>query len=190
MRSLRACENVLKVVGPANDVSRLRAKGKSVYYYDEENTTFTELSFDRFLPVPKELMENCDNHDPKVKANLKEKLGFDDMFDWREEKWGTDLDIVADNYGDRFVFSTEWDAPVKAIVGISKQFPGLTFYFEYRNFRYADDTLADFGDLVIQDGKIISEKTKENARCVCCSSCGSFTGQEDCADQLEPVEKK
>jgi hypothetical protein len=151
------CENVLKLKGDSKEIQRFQEQGK----HDYDEGLETSFAFQKFLPEPEEL-GNYFQRVVQTSSVLKARYGFDDPDAWCLENWGVDCDIFADDPIDnRYDFETELDPPIKGIVNISKQFPGLKFFLSYQKFAYKDENSVDFGNLVIRNGSIESEEYKE-----------------------------
>ncbi len=168
------CFNSLKIEGDEQDIERF--KEQAAYVYDERNDVKTSLSFNQFIPLPPELSVRIENND-ETSSRLIAKYGCDNGFDWVINNWGVEVEAFADDpIGNVYEFITEWNPPIKWIINVSRKFPGLIFILNYQNFSYPDEDLADFGSLVIQNGKKKSEEYKTKGRCVRCSSCNRVTG--------------
>ena len=131
--------NVLQINGDAEEAKRFVEQAKS------ENR---DLDFNRFIEVPKELIETKESfypksdprHEERIKerAMLKEKYGFEGWYDWCVENWGTKWNACETEYmepseSDKapyYIFQTAWDSPIPVILEMSRQFPTLTFNLE------------------------------------------------------------
>ena len=160
----RYCENYLKLEGDKKEINRFIKKTESTY----DGVVQYDFEIDKFLDIPDEF---CD---PKKKQQAIAKYGYDDITYWCYKNWGT-WDICVEASYDKSIHiltfvTVDWP-PDKAIVAISKQYPSLKFTFEYKNFKYKDETIADFGRFMCQDGKIESEEYSK-VKAIFCPPCG------------------
>ncbi len=176
MDNYSCCKNVLRLYGAIKEINRFIIQGCAIYVYVEEEILTTDLSLEMFLPVPKEI-KNAQKPGVEMSAALIVKYRSDVLHDWCMDNWGVEMDILAyKEDDDTFNFDTKRAPPIKAIVAISRQFPGLSFFLSYENFRYEYQALADFGKLVIRNGRIKYEVHKEKVKCVFKPACHSVTG--------------
>jgi len=129
--------NVLAVKGDAEERNRFTEHAKS------ESKI---LDFNRFIEVPKELIETAESHYPKSdprheerikeRAMLKEKYGFEGWYDWCVHNWGTkwnacETEVLHEDEKEfSYTFQTAWDSPIPVVLEMSRQFPSLTFSLE------------------------------------------------------------
>lgn len=148
---MMSCKNSLRLEGPQEDIEKFLTKIRS-----DQPGEGIKFVIENFLPIPKEFF------DPTVrKGFLKTKYGYDNANDWCVKNWGTKDAAFATSYSliDHTVTFETFDSPPdKAIIAISEQFPGLKFFFEYRNFQYEDGKKAYYGKIVCHGGEIILEE--------------------------------
>ena len=92
-----------------------------------------ELSFDKLLPCPTELL---DMKLPSSEMVL--KYGHKDFDSWCWANWGTNSEVEADAephivFGGYAIykFYSAWSPPIEWIVAIAKMFPELSFTLKY-----------------------------------------------------------
>jgi hypothetical protein len=119
--------NSLLVEGEPKEIKRFKVKAKK-----GKNL----LSFEKFLPTPKELLNQQSPPKNEVVARKKtKKYGAKDWYDWRIKNWGTKWDTRPDNTelnqnnenSIEYHFDTAWSPPENWLTTISKMFPGLKF---------------------------------------------------------------
>ena len=136
------------------EVQRLRDTIKSVDKFEDGSEVPTPFSFNKIIPMPKELegtrspVENPDSEENKA---LRAKYGFDNWYDWRWSNWGTKWDaceVYDESDGDEFVltFDTAWSFPTPVVVKLSKMFPTLTFTYNATEESGMYDFTVDFKD--------------------------------------------
>lgn len=159
------CHNTLELKGDEKEIARFV---KTIKGYNGEDVE--EFIIGDFLAYPKEFF----NKDALMRKQLKKKYGFDDFDDWCVANWGTTENCEWASYDKKthiLEFSSYDSPPNKAIALISKLFPSLTFNFSYIvENKNVDESVADFGSFVYQDGKIKSEEYYK-AKIVKCPEC-------------------
>lgn len=122
------CQNNLKIKGNGEKVLEVLELIK-----DEDGN----MTFEKFLPTPKELEDEPSPQRNKEKKNrFKEKYGADDWYHWRLENWGCKWDADDSVFwkdGDDWVvsFQTPWGPPCSFIETLSKEFPKITFVIQF-----------------------------------------------------------
>jgi hypothetical protein len=196
------CRNKLKIEGAVKEIDRFVSQGQ--YRYQScghaDEGIFTFISFQRLIPVPKELyrLDPSKSLSPSRRANLIIKYGFDDLVRWQMENWGDDSDINVPYYDketNTFTFSTLWGPVTNGFVNISKLFPLLKFTYEYADFQFHEEGVFDCGKLtfsessspdasiascgrqIIKDGCIEDQKYWR-MRFVACKHCGDLIEYE------------
>ena len=117
---------------------------ESVMFYNkyEESGSLFETKADAYAYGKKAL----DNY---------EKYGAKDWYDWRIKNWGTlwNAQDALIHFRDKtnIYFSTKWNAPLPVIDALSKQYPGLTFDFEFAD----EDIGYNTGKITVKNGEII-----------------------------------
>lgn len=121
------------------EVKRLRDTIKSVDKFEDGTEVPTPFSFNKIIPMPKEL-ENTkapvDDPDSEENKALRAKYGFDNWYDWRWENWGTKwdaCDVEDESESDdelAIKFDTAWSFPTPVVVKLSQMFPTLTFTYD------------------------------------------------------------
>jgi len=99
-----------------------------------------EFLFEKFAPIPQELLDNCSpNRDEQKAEEFKSKYGAADWYSWACENWGTKWDLKQqdddflgnfDEY-QGFCFDTAWSPPFAAIQNLNKKFPNLKFEMDF-----------------------------------------------------------
>jgi hypothetical protein len=133
----------LTITGKRRDLEAFKEKAKGT---DEDGHGQTCLTFENFLPCPKELDEwnggakvygKDDEDHKKREAELIEKYGYASAYDFHCEVWGTKWDACDADCGDItkegktfslfYAFNTAWSPAEPALLAMSEQHPGLTF---------------------------------------------------------------
>lgn len=149
------CENTLKITGDKEAIAKFKAQALREKTEESEQTA---LSFDNFIPMPKEFLEIqtggrtigkqyvtawriVDGKDVAVKAEeieeLKKKYGAEDWHSWAVKNWGVKWDVEAHLYDQSetslsYTFDTAWCQPANFIETVAKMFPTLHFEMEYK----------------------------------------------------------
>jgi len=163
----RYCENYLRFEGNEEEINNFIKKSESIY----DGVMQYDFEIEKLLNMP-----NDEFSDPERKQQAIAKYGCKDIADWWSKNWGTRDICVEASYNKSmhiFTFVTCDSPPDKAIVAISKQYQTLKFTYEYKNFKYEDEAMADFGRFVCQDGKIESEEYGK-VKAVFCPACGQI----------------
>ena len=83
------------------------------------------------------------------------KYGSKDWYDWRRKHWGTKWNahdtIVNDPSEANVYFHTAWSAPIPVLDTLSKQYPELTFDFEFAD----EDIGYNTGKMTVRNGEIL-----------------------------------
>jgi len=120
----------------------------------------TDLSFEKLLPCPAELLElpspNRDSS-PDECAELIRKYGHTDWYDWALSNWGTKWDVNAklDAFGRYlaiYLFESAWAPPVEWIIAAALEYPDLCFELKY------DEPGIRFMGVFTAHGEKISEQ--------------------------------
>ncbi|HLM84190.1 MAG TPA: hypothetical protein VK254_03200 [Candidatus Bathyarchaeia archaeon] len=112
--------NTLIVTG--KDVSKFRKVAKSKK---------SSLSFNNFIPMPKELIGREEPSKGNKDKKLIKKYGADNWYDWHCENWGTKWDavrtkLIANKKNElAYHFDTAWAPPIAWLRTASKKFPSL-----------------------------------------------------------------
>lgn len=152
------CRNLLFVSGPKVELEFYKN-------YVVSKCAKEDLSFDKILPMPKELL-NTTTKKPTTSDELKKfkrlirKYGHYNWLHWCEEHWGTRWDAIEvereqEYEGElKYFFNTGHDALSKELMEtMSGKFPALTFelYFE-------EEFEAYKGECKYKDGEEIESK--------------------------------
>jgi len=156
------CDNTLIVRGHAGEIKRFKERGKhkekqvgkigdKKYEYDYE----TDLSLNKFFPMPKELENTSSpNTDKKKAKELTKKFGMPDWWYWKVKNWGTKWDIEAVLERDErnilsYHFDSAWSPPIEWLKKISKDFPKLKFtlHYEEPGMAFKGTTTAEKGEV-------------------------------------------
>lgn len=151
------CDNLLTISGKKEDLEEFKNKAKT----DKE-----VLSFNNFVPMPKELDidSGCFSGDKKTEMDKKyeenkKKYGYKDWYDWDIANWGTKWDVSGaeilddeDTYVD-YRFDTAWSPPQEWLREVAKQNPHLAFKLVYR-----EDGMGFMGADYYEGGKLINSK--------------------------------
>lgn len=132
------CENTLKVTGKEIELKR---------FVDAAKTDELELSFDKLVPMPKEL------------ENTKSPGDTPNWWDWRIANWGTKWDLSADSTSVTikrrvawYSFDTAWGPPTEWLEKVSVLFPKLKFIL-----RYDEPGLCFKGKTIAENGVVNDE---------------------------------
>lgn len=156
------CENTLKVEGSPKELEKFikRARTNKAQYK-------SELSFNKFIPIPKELNKTTSPNTVNPEE-MKKKFGAKDWYDWKNRMWGIKWDVCADKQRDGkttvfYHFDSPWGPPIEGIYKISKLCPKLHFYLEYE-----EGGMAFAGIYDIKDGAIKEDRTWDIGYCQEC----------------------
>jgi|WetSurMetagenome_2_1015567.scaffolds.fasta_scaffold22910_2 hypothetical protein len=141
------CNNTLKVIGPEDELQKLREKmkGRDIDWGNpsdfEKDVKLDELEFDfnQFVPVPEEVREKGFNH-----------AGHD----WCVSNWGTKWPCDAHSFyhqGELLIvdFDTAWSPPTPVIKAMGKMFPKLTFQLDYK-----EEGMQFMGTFIVAKGRV------------------------------------
>lgn len=130
----------LELEGRETEIKRLVKQAKDIYFPDE-NPTKTDFSFQKFSPVPKELLDD----------GLKEEQ-------WCLDNWGIPGDVVA-TYNEQkkayhFIIEDREQIPIEGLLTISRKFPNIyfTLSFKFAQFNYNRD--KNGGMLMFNNGQV------------------------------------
>lgn len=120
-----------------------------------------EMTFNKFLPMPKELNDTEKQYgtemtDEKSKE-LRDKYGADNWYDWRCENWGCKWDASESAFyknGDYWMvsFQTPWGPPIEFVQALSKKFNTMEFVMQY-----ADENIggSPLGEATFTNGEVM-----------------------------------
>lgn len=145
------CKNILEIDNNGEKVLELLELLK-----DEKGN----LTFNKAVPMPKELEESDHTTLEDMKVKDKERLielyGATNLYDWRCEKWGCKWDATESKFyknKDKWIieFRTPWGPPMKFMKTLSEMFKNITF-----TLQYADEFEGDhpIGKAKIHNGEI------------------------------------
>lgn len=116
----------------------------------ETSRTKTDFSFNKFIPMPKEL----------EKSVSPSPTGMPNWYDWRLKHYGCKWDVSGElsEYGGElnYSFDSPWSPPTNGIIGISKIYPTLTFVLEYE-----EGGMGFIGELECKAGEIIKDDCRD-----------------------------
>lgn len=142
----------------------LTVTGKDVSKFSKAaKTKRSSLSFNNFIPMPKEL-ENTEALSGGAKnKKLIKKYGADNWYDWHCESWGTKWDARAveliTNKKNKLVyrFDTAWAPPIPWLQVVSKKFPSLEFVLDC-----TEEMGAFVGTATAKNGKVTEDFDRMN----------------------------
>lgn len=154
------CKNNLKIVGNGEKTLELLELLK-----DDDG----EMTFNKFMPMPKELETTSspvrDTVPDEERKELVEKYGADNWYDWRIKNWGCKWDARESEFwkdGDDWIvsFQTPWGPPVEFVQALSKKFSNMEFVMQY-----ADEGMGQppLGEANIVNGVIMYDGPDENS---------------------------
>lgn len=124
--------------------NRLRIEGKEEHLAEFRKWIAEdcggEFSFEKFLPIPQELIDSpSSNRDSEKTKEFEAKYGAADWYSWSVDNWGTKWDLklqdddFLENFDDYqgFSFDTAWSPPIQAIKHLSLKFPNLKFEMDF-----------------------------------------------------------
>lgn len=127
--------------------------------------TITEegnISFNKFIPMPKELEGTTSPREEEDKELIK-KYGADNWFDWRYMNWGVKWDASETEWVQPFevMFKTPWGPALPVFIKLSKKFPDAEI-----KIQFADEFSGQFplGQANIKNGKAEIFGPKEGSR--------------------------
>ena len=131
-----------------------------------DETENCKFSFNKIIPMPKELLENPYPSDQEKKDNF-EKFGFESWYEWSCANWGTKWnasEIVINNEPDiknyEIIFNSAWSPPIPIFQRIMELYPELTF-----DIHYCEIGESFAGHVYLEDGIVINN-WMEDDRCV------------------------
>ena len=173
------CNNRISIDGDKDKIQEVVdfVKGK-----DEEGK---EVIFDlnKIVPMPEELLNPIAPKSLKeldTRTEFKKKYGFDNWYDWRVAKWGTNWNAQDSYYmGDGvFCFDTAWAPPEQAIIKLGELFPDVKITLEY-----FESGMCFAGILVMEGGELKEDYTSEDKSDECFQRIASSFGYEDFEDE-------
>ena len=109
-----------------------------------------DISFNKFIPMPKEL-EGTISPTTEKNRELIKKYGADNWFDWRLMNWGVKWDASETEWVQPFevIFKTPWGPAIPVFVRLSKKFPDAKI-----KLQFADEFSGQFplGQANIKNG--------------------------------------
>lgn len=115
-----------------------------------------EMTFRKFMPMPKELEDTVapSSDDEKAIAERRKKYGAADWYEWHNKYWGCKWDAQDSNFhkeGDDWVvsFSTPWGPPIPFLEKLSEKFNKMTFVLQYADEFEGNSPL---GEATFEDG--------------------------------------
>lgn len=152
------CKNNLKIISNGQKVLDLLEILK-----DEDG----QMTFNKFLPMPKEL-EDTTSPTPKdvskeEQKRLIEKYGATNWYDWHCANWGVKWDASESGFyknGDDWMvsFQTPWGPPIEFLQALSKTFKEFQFELQYADEGYGQQPL---GEAVLNDGSVFYDGPEE-----------------------------
>lgn len=137
------------------------------------------LSFNKILPIPKELLKYTSPVRPefgedeiefqKRVKRCEKKYGADDWYNWSVNHYGTKWEVKAEITGESndyisYSFDSAWSPPIEFFKNISPLFPKLIFELEYEEGGSAIE-----GTATIQDGEVDDDCRDYVERCEECN---------------------
>ncbi len=141
--------NKLKIKGEKDKIIQFKEMAK--------NNSDELLSFDNFLPTPKELVENeSPPKNEEIAEKGLEKYNARDWYEWRIKYWGVKWNPgdVKELDFDSYSFFTAGGVPDTWLQIISTLFPSLTFILKAKE----ECNLFSPFMLIVNDGKIIEKE--------------------------------
>jgi len=134
------CMNNLKIEGNGEKMLEL------LEFIKNDNG---EMTFEKFMPCPKELEESpAPNNDEDKAKEFEKKYGAADWYHWRLQNWGCKWDASESTFwkdgDDWFVqFQTPWGPPINFFDKLSQQFNKMTFTLQYADESEHDSPLGE-----------------------------------------------
>lgn len=164
------CDNSLSITGDEKQIAELKERAVKKELSEDGSKWKTDFSIENFIPIPALLKrtspfraENGETEEEAriLQASLLKEYGADTWYDWCVKMWGTKWDIEATlQYASenslQYSFQSAWSPPVEAIVGISQQYPRLTFSIEYE-----ETGIGFYGNIKIVDGEVVENDSGE-----------------------------
>ena len=165
------CYNQITITGKPKAISKLMKQIEvTPSQVNELNPEPTSVSFQKIIPMPKELLEG------------------DKWYQWRINNWGTKWEPNVDdyNYDDNdtlyLSFNTAWSPPTPIIETLSKQHPSL-----YICHKYYEEGMSFWGDNEIKNGKYEIAEEGEFTTCYAYNKFGLF--HHMCYGCMETIEE-
>lgn len=154
--------------GPTEDREELLNKVKN----DE-----SLFDFNQIIPMPTELKsiqapvnliskkkwDSLDDEEQskfltrKMSAELIDKFGSDNWYDWANKNWNTKWNAECNMADEHWIsLETAWGTPYTVIGVLSTLFPTITFYVEYAD----EDLGANCGTYTLKDGEVLEDIDK------------------------------
>lgn len=120
--------NTLEINGEPKEVNKLLKKIERTKSEETLNHSPTKFAFNNVIPEPKEKLENGE------------------WYEWRISNWGTkwegaNVELNDENSWEkgyaRFTFDTAWSPAIPIVETLAKEFPKLTFFWEFYEESYA-----------------------------------------------------
>lgn len=155
------CKNNLKIVSNGEKILDLLELLK------DDNG---EMTFSKFMPMPKELEDTTSpvpNDVPKEeREKLIEKYGADNWYDWHCANWGVKWDASESEFrkNDKdwiISFQTPWGPPIEFLIALSKKFKNIQFELQYADEGYGQQPL---GEAVFNDGCVFYDGPEEGTK--------------------------
>jgi len=169
--------NRLTVSGKRKDVGDFKKKAVREYSGKiapgEESKT--DLSFNNFVPMPKELENTQSPYTPETAEEkqkskyLINKFGADNWYDWAIMNWGVKWDAsnaaLIEKHSDLLIyeFDTAWGPPKEWLKKTSLLYPELEFTMEYEEpgMAFAGTYHAQGGDTCDEPREYVNEEELE-----------------------------
>ena len=147
------CSNTLTVEGEPEEIKRFsdHAKGYGWQPSNEGNDGFLSLlDWNKFVPMPQEVIDNGYNGEGKLKGVLK-------GYDWETKNWGTkwgacDITLWEHEGTLEYSYETAWSPGDEWFIAMGEMFPKLEFSLDF--FEYGQGYK---GNKVMRDGKLIDD---------------------------------
>lgn len=160
------CQNILLVHGSAEERECFRRFARGHELFADGCVEQLELCFDNFVPVPGEIRDRphvrpantpADPSEAAVVAELVERHGADNWYDFRVDKWGTKWeprDVVVTEEGSElaYAFNTAWSPPCRIVLAAAERFPALWFALSY-----SEMGLGFRGDFACRGGVLVQD---------------------------------
>jgi hypothetical protein len=159
------CRNRLEVKGPAATVREFRDDVSEREPPGGVDREFSELSFERHLPTPAEMLEADDGDWPDENILVAVLLGHIepvDSFSWRAKNWGTkwspsEATVEAGRQRLRYDFGTAWAPPLPWLAHVAALYPKLDL-----ELFHATGSTGICGRVTYQRGSLVSERQIED----------------------------
>jgi hypothetical protein len=159
-------EYLLLLEGDQTEVQEFVKQAKHSYKNEEGDTIETDLSLQKFIPMPDGIS------------------GWFACYNWCVVNWGVNSDIEAQYNKQKRAYSIPVDndfedhSPLRAFLAISKQFPQIKFTFEYYDCDLKEMNFAMYGKTEFRNGVVMASEENSRVRVVRCSRCESIKSHE------------